>query len=175
MNIRALMIGALILGCVAAAAWFYHQGGAAEELDNAEQENTELAKLLLRQHELQEQLRRQEAEFAGAVAIIDAKYQKELADAEKRSNGFIDDVMSGRLRLWDPHARCGRPSSVPGATSSSASVDTGTSGAELSEEVERFLELEAERADKVAIRLAACQSVVRSDRVINQRRSDGQH
>lgn len=164
MNVKAIMLGVCVLGIVAVAWWFYHQGQKSEELVDVKEDNTILARTLDRLHELEEQVRQQEHDHSVEMAEIDKVNQKELTDARAKSGAFIDDVMSGKLRLYDPHARCGRPNSNTGETVASPSVDHGATGAELSDEVERFLELEAARADEVVIQLTACQAILRADR-----------
>lgn len=165
MNVKLMMGIALFLGIVGAASWFYHTGGKAAKLDVVKEQNVELQDAVKRIHELEETIRQQEMDMELAVAAIDEKYQRELTDAKKRTDGFIDDVMSGRLRLWDKGARCGKPAVHFDPTATvPTSVGDGETGAELSEELERFLELEAARADKVVIQLTACQEIIRADR-----------
>lgn len=164
MNIKAIMLGICALGIVAAAWWFYHQGQKSEKLVDVIEDNTVLEATLKRLKELEEQVRQQEHDHSEEMANIDRVNQKELTDARKKSGDFISDVMSGKLKLFDPHARCGRPGGTEGKTSTSSSVDNGETGAELSDEVERFLELEAARADEVVIQLTACQAALTADR-----------
>lgn len=165
-SIKSLMVGALIVGLLAAAAWFYFQGGKSEQLRDVKTENAELSAALQKQHELEEFIREQERMHGEDVANIDAVHQKELQDVRAKSDGFIDDVMSGRLRLWDRHAHCGKPGTNAGQVAGVTGVGDAASGAELSEEVERFLELEAGRADQIVVQLTACQAILKSDRGI---------
>jgi hypothetical protein len=164
-TIKEMMIIVAIAGLLGAAIWFYHQGRSSEQLIEARDDNAELLAAQKRIQELENEVRQQEHDHSVEMANIDQQYQKELNDGKKRSDSFIDDVMSGRLRLWDKHARCGKDtgSAVSEATTS-ASVGDGTTGAELSEELERFLELEAGRADEIVIQLTACQAIIRDDR-----------
>lgn len=163
-TVKEIMIAVIVAGIVAAAMWFYRQGEKADELKDAKAANVQLTTALKRVHDLEEQVRQQEHDHSVEVANIDQQHQKDLSNARAQSSQFIDDVMSGKLRLYDPHARCGRPGGDTGQTAGSSSVDHGGEGAELSEETERFLELEAARADEVVIQLTACQAILKDDR-----------
>jgi hypothetical protein len=91
---------------------------------------------------------------------IDATYQEKLHEQDALHARDLADVRSGALRLRDSGAKCpAQVSAAPGA-----SVGDGQAGAELSAAATEFLLSEAERADRVAIQLGACQQVIESDR-----------
>lgn len=111
-----------------------------------------------------------EAQHAAAVVAADEEATRRVADVERRKDAFVSDVVAGRIRLFDP-GKGKADASCPGGgggtgptTVAGAGVDHGAGGTELSPELAKFLGEEASRADKVVVKLTACQAILRADR-----------
>lgn len=128
-----------------------------------------------------EQLLEAQAEFARLTAAADALergHEEEMAaldldltrrlrDVEARKDRFVGDVVAGRIRLYDPgraadSCGAGRGDGTEATATAGPRLDHGAGGAELSPALGSFLGSEAARADKVVLKLTACQGTVRS-------------
>ncbi|WP_354474551.1 lysis protein [Pantoea sp. UYEF8] len=111
-----LALLAMLAVSAAASLAFYYRGNALEyktQLDKVSSSlrlaNASIADMQVRQRD---------------VAVLDAKYTKELADAQAAIDKLQRDVADGHKRLL-LHASC--PAMPPGKTSGSASMDNATS------------------------------------------------
>ena len=104
---RTLIIGLLLVALVAVCrvAYFYHDKYAAADSLATERQQT-IDDMQVRQRD---------------VAALDAKYTKELADAQATIDQLHDDVASGKRRL-QLHATCTKQS-----TSGAAGMDDAAS------------------------------------------------
>ena len=149
----------------------YQRGVEQQKAADAKAVNDKLQKALARVAELEAEKAKREAEHAAVIAEIDAKGQKEVANAKARSDRFIDDVHAGRIRLFDPRRSgescAGGSDRGTGAAQPGAGLGDGAPASELPrayvERVERTLKLGAE-ADEVVAQLTACQGIVGADR-----------
>lgn len=110
-------------------------------------------------------LREQERSAAERLAQVSAEYQKEVSNAREETRRRVAAVAAGTLRLRDPAASnqtCA--DRVPDAPAAAERRDGAEAGYLSGTAAQFLLELTAE-ADEVARQLAACQAVVRQDRL----------
>lgn len=113
---------------------------------------------------LEEKARSDERAHAKKLAVIAAKHQKEIADAEDQKNRDVADARAGRIILRIP-APCQSPDAgASGTASGTPGVGDGAATAELPREVTADLLALADDADAVVRQLSECQAVVREDR-----------
>ena len=166
----------LVAALIGVAAW-YVEGqkrqaySAGQQAERAAWQSLESAKLLAankRIRALEAERAAREAAHADALAAIDREKSKEVANVEARKERFVSDVVAGRIRLFDPGARsCPRGGGDEGAAPrAGAGVGDGEGGGELSGPLAQFLIGEAARADKVVVRLSACQRILEEDRKV---------
>ena len=145
--------------------WQNHSGHTAERVVWQARETTELASANMKLHALEESYRQQEQQHATNLNAIAVNYQKELDDANAKTDDLVRRARAGAFRLRDPgtstHAAGG--GQLPEtATRAGGLDDTGDRG--LSTDAAGFLLGLASRCDRVSRKLSACQSIVRSDR-----------
>ena len=148
----------------------YERGQKETLLTVAERDNRALVAAHARIEELKALVQKKEDDHAEAIAMIDRDKTREVANVEARKERFIGDVVSGRIRLFDPGTRdtgCAPGGGGEGpAARGGAGVDPRAGGSQLSDELGGFLVREAARADKVALTLQACQRIVEEDRKV---------
>ena len=110
------------------------------------------------------------AEKAQHVAAQDAitNRLKGVQIAYEKTKADVAARVAAGYRLRDSYASSTAASCIGGVPDAAASTagNNATGGGELSEQLTGFLLSEAERADKVAQQLQACQAVVLSDRAV---------
>ena len=102
---------------------------------------------------------RLESLYRKNVASIDARYTKELKDAQAENDRLRTDLLRGAIRLSIP-AKC-PAASVSSNTSSTGSTDA-TSRADIDERAAAEILTLTERGDKAIRQLSALQEYVRS-------------
>lgn len=160
---------AIACGAVLAIGGAYfkgHSAGADSVHVAYLQRDTEAAqKSLSKIRELSEAVRSKEQQKAHELAKVSESYQRELAQNEARKNALLDDVVSGRIRLYVNTRKDGDSGKPAGETTASACrCDGREEGGFLGQADTAFLVSEASRADQVVKQLGACQAVVRKDR-----------
>lgn len=115
--------------------------------------------------DLLEEMREKDQANADAMAAIDARHQKEIADREAISNRTIADLRSGALSLRDKFTTCQRAahSGSAQAGTSTGSCD-GPASLNLQVEDAQLFILWATEADRVADQLRAAQAIIAADR-----------
>ncbi|EBZ1027307.1 TPA: lysis protein [Salmonella enterica] len=92
------------------------------------------------------------------VAALDARYTKELADAQNQIDALERDVATGRKQL-QLHARC--PTVSAGKTSATSGVDDGT-GPRLTPTAERNYYTLRKRIEKARKQIDGLQGYIRT-------------
>lgn len=162
-----IIIGIVLVTAVAAGLWrlwayAYSEGERDAKLAFATRDNTALIKARAEVAKLHADVRALEDQHAIEVAAIDTQGQEELRRVQAAKEKFVGDVAAGRIRLFDPHARCPDNRGDPASEMArNPGVDHAAGGAELSKEAAGFLSNEASHADAVVVRLTACQAILR--------------
>jgi prophage endopeptidase len=163
-----ILLTLLIVWLASLAGVGYWQNGAghtAERVTWQARENTELAGANQKIQALEEAYRAQEQQHAEQLNTIAVNYQKELDDANSKTEDLVRRARAGAFRLRDPgartHATCGNqlPEIAAGA---GGRDDTGDRG--LSTDAAGFLLGLAGRCNRVSRKLSACQAIIISDR-----------
>ena len=152
--------------------WQRHDGEISERVtwQAKLQDQTQQANAALQA--AQSAARKEEQDHAQQLSDISANYQKELQDASKQHAADVAAIRAGTLRLRDPGAR---PHACAGGVSQASTAagrrdDQAGSGLPgpadgvLSDTAVEFLVSEADRADRLAKQLSACQAVINADR-----------
>lgn len=145
----------------------YAAGHKAALLEVAQRDNKQLVGAQAEIRRLTIAVRDLEAAHQERIAAMDEEATRRVADAEKRKDGFIRDVVTGRIRLFDPGRRradCPRPSgggAAEGEAVAAGSVGNGAGGTELSAEFAGQLTSEAGRADKLVEKVTYLQNYAR--------------
>jgi hypothetical protein len=168
-QVEVVVVLAVIIALAAGAWWLEAHGEsvgyqrAAHEI--AVRDNEQLRRVQGELDALRKDVARRERQHELNVAAIDAEGQRKLGEIIHAKDRFVSDVVAGRIRLFDPHARATVSGSGarPGA-GTSPGVDHGAGGGELSAEFTGFLAAEAARADRAVTKLAACQALLLEDR-----------
>ena len=134
----------------------------------AEKDNEELIAAKNELAELQAEVLVREATHQAEQAALDAEGQRKLKEVYGAKDRFVSDVVAGRIRLFpdrDAGRSCNGQASI-GAPGPSPGVDHGAGGGQLRGEAEilLFLNSEAARANKVVVKLTACQRELVADR-----------
>jgi hypothetical protein len=158
------LIAAAAAALVAAAATWYvtadHYKGVIAEKDDAQK-----TALIAAQQKADAKALFAQTQSGLAVAAASAQYEDKLHAQDIQHAGDLAAVRNHTLVLRDNAARCGSDhTEVQPGSSCSGRDDTG--GAELSAPATEFLLGEADRADRVVHRLAACQVIVKDDREV---------
>ncbi|WP_412098376.1 lysis protein [Enterobacter sp.] len=139
----------VVMAVLGALAFWYH-GKAADEQHRAD---TAEHNLNLANDTINDMQRRQRD-----VAALDAKYTKDLADAQETIDQLERDVAAGRKRLR-LNATC-----PANGTASTTSVDDGT-GPRLTDTAERDYYTLRKRIETVTKQLTGLQAYVREQRL----------
>ncbi|HEY9460809.1 MAG TPA: lysis system i-spanin subunit Rz [Paralcaligenes sp.] len=108
--------------------------------------------------------RRMEKHYTQQMALIDEKHTKELNNEKAMADSTITALRAGAIRMRDRFTcAAGTGLRLPQVGTTAGMGDGATAGG-LQIEDGTFLIREAERANKVATQLAACQAIVKSDR-----------
>jgi len=110
--------------------------------------------------ELQEKNRLQQQQ----ITVTADAMERTLKDETTKRDTIITDLRNNVISLRDKYARapvaCDLPAAAPGS-----GVGDATPGCRLSQQTSEYLVSEAARADEVANQLAACQKILRADRL----------
>lgn len=160
---------AIALGAVLAIGGAYFKGHSAGadsvHVAYLQRDNEAAQKNLAKIRELSQAVRSKEQQKAEELAKVSQNYQRELAQNEARKNALLDDVVSGRIRLYVNTRKDGDSGKPAGETTATACrCDGREEGGFLGQADTAFLVGEASRADQVAKQLGACQAVARKDR-----------
>ncbi|HDC2548145.1 TPA: lysis protein [Salmonella enterica] len=141
-----------LLIVIAALAWAtdHYHGNAVKY---KEQRDTVTHKLALANETITDMQTRQRD-----VAALDARYTKELADAQNQIDALERDVATGRKQL-QLHARC--PTVSAGKTSATSGVDDGT-GPRLTPTAERNYYTLRKRIEKSRKQIDGLQGYIRT-------------
>lgn len=166
----------IVLAVVVAAGWVayeridgrgYARGKSETEAGYAKRDNDALVKANQRIQELQDAARAKEREHAAQLTAINDQYQRDKAREIANRDRVIAGLRDGTTRLYVQLAgeaadRCrgGMPETAAGGGGNTGTGRTGI----LGEADSAFLINEANRADRIAGKLKACQAIVRSDR-----------
>ncbi|ECD9469679.1 lysis protein [Salmonella enterica subsp. enterica] len=152
MNRISTGVIASLLIVVAALAWttdHYH----SNEVRFRQQRDTVTHKLTLANETIDNMTKRQRG-----VAALDAKYTKELADAQNQIDALERDVATGRKQL-QLHASC--PTVSAGNPSATSGVDDGT-GPRLTPTAERNYYTLRKRIEKARKQIDGLQGYIRT-------------
>ncbi|ECW7554111.1 lysis protein [Salmonella enterica] len=143
---------ALIILLIVSLAWTtdHYHGNAVKYKD---QRDTVTHKLALANATITDMQTRQRD-----VAALDAKYTKELADAQNQIDALERDVAAGRRRLY-VNATC--PAVPAGKTTATPGVDDGT-GPRLNPTAERNYYTLRKRIEKARKQIDGLQSYIKS-------------
>lgn len=160
----AIAVGAVVVIGVASMEIF-SAGANSVHVKYLTRDSEAAQKNLAKIRELSEAVRSKEQQKAEELAKVSESYQRELAQNEARKNALLDDVVSGRIRLYVNTRKDGDSGKPAGETAATACrCDGREEGGFLGQADTAFLVGEASRADQVAKQLGACQAVVRKDR-----------
>jgi hypothetical protein len=170
-QVEVVVVLAVIVALAAGAWWLEAHGERVGEerarLAYAQRDNEQLARVAKELQALRSENERLQDEHLAEVAAIDAEGQRKLREVDGAKDRFVSDVVAGRIRLFQPDrvSSCGgdRPD---GAARAAPGVDHGAGGSQLRDEtaLSLFLIGEAARADKVVVKLTACQRELLADR-----------
>lgn len=112
--------------------------------------------------------RQAEQNHAQRLAEIDKTYTEKLKNEKNRYQAVMADLQHGTVQLRERFT-------CPGvsAVDQSAGMGNGTSGRGLRNTDAGFLVSEAGRADRIVTQLQACQEIIRADRTITAKDTDG--
>ena len=134
---------------------------------------TEISAIRVDAAEAKEQFERNarqvEQEYAKRIADIDKTYTEKLKNERNRNNTVIADLRRGAVQLRERFS-CPDVSETGGT----AGMGDGAAGRGLRSEDAEFLVSEAGRADRIVTQLQACQDIIRADRSITGRETDGE-
>lgn len=169
--IPSISAGVRIFAALALAALFalalyyaYDAGGDDREAPwlKREADRAAAAARLVREHDAE--LRATERAGAASVMAAVSTLQKENADAKAQSDRFVDDVLSGRIRVrWPPAGDRPDSARLP-APSAGTGGDAGAGACELPRAVAADLGRLASDADQVVRDLNACRAILRAER-----------
>lgn len=144
----------------------FEKGKAETVAEYAKRDNEQLKKVVAERDRLQKEKEALEARMTGLVAEADQKYQEGLSDGQRELNSAVARVHAG-YRLRDPGAkRTGGGAGLPAADPATGTGGgDGGQGADLSAASTEFLLRLASEADAVTKQLAACQAVIKADRM----------
>ena len=152
--------------------WQRHDGEIAERVTWQAKLETQMQQANSALEAAQSAARKAEQEHAQQLADISANYQQELQDASKQHAVDVAAIRAGTLRLRDPGSHPHACESGVSQTSSPAGgrddqANSGLPGPDagvLSDSAAGFIVGEADRADRLAKQLSACQAVINADR-----------
>ena len=157
-----LLIQAALVVFIAAGTWYhgYSKGERDTEGVYAKRDLQAASEASIAYAGIVERERKKEQTWAKSFARVSQGHQKELAD-----NAKALDIALASGRLYDRFAAHPETSgSACGAVAASPSGSDGSRGTQLSEALAKFLITEANRADKVVLRLTACQAILEEER-----------
>jgi len=161
----AIAVGAVVV-IGGASMEIFSAGANSVHVKYLTRDSEAAQKNLAKIRELSEAVRSKEQQKAEELAKVSESYQRELAQNEARKNALLDDVVSGRIRLYVNTRKDGDSGKPAGETTPTACrCDGREEGGFLGQADTAFLVSEASRADQVAKQLGACQAVVRKDRL----------
>lgn len=111
-----------------------------------------------------ERAREEEQGRAAGQAALDRQAFEELKNEFDSQGRTLVSLRSGAIQLRQRFTCNDSAPGAAGGTTTSASMDHGTGAGGLQIEDAGFLIAEAGRADKVAVKLKACQGIVAADR-----------
>lgn len=154
---------AAVVGFVAAVGGAYVQGrsdgNAISDREHVAEKLQQTTETAIAINGAQTRHRAQEAQWQESFSTVSTTLQGKL-DASKKALAIA--LAANRLR--DPFAK---PQTCGGATAEaapSASGDNAPGESELSVQFDTFLKSEASRADKIVLKLTACQEILTSER-----------
>lgn len=166
----------IVLAVISLALWYvyqtidgraYSRGKDETEAKYAKRDNEALKAANARIQALQTEARAIEAMRNAEMTAITDKYQKDKANDIAHKDRVISVLRDGTAKLYVTLANnapvsCGSQNSeiIPGARGTAGARGSGV----LAEVDSAFLVSEASRADRIAGKLAACQSVIQADR-----------
>ena len=163
------LIVALIVAWLASLAgvgyWQHQDGVNVTTAKYDKRDNIALTAANTKLHDVEEKYRLAEQQHAVDLNNIAANYEKEKQDANVKTADLIRAARAGALRLY-LHQAAGLPaarSGVPRVAAGAGGRD-GAGGGRFSARDSEFLLNLTGRCNAVRDKLAACQSVVRSDR-----------
>lgn len=161
-------MGAAIVLTVGAYIRGHSDGQESERLIWQERESEQLRLANAEIVRLNDEARALEQAGAKRIATLAEQHEKEKARAKANHDKFLDDLLAGRIRLYDPGrtASAGACPSAASATAATAGGGDGEARSELSPALARFLVGEAQRADEVVQQLTLAQGVIEEDRRI---------
>ncbi|MCZ4065623.1 lysis protein [Oxalobacter aliiformigenes] len=112
--------------------------------------------------------RQAEHKHAQRIAEIDKTYTEKLKNERNRNRAVVADLRRGAVQLRERFT-CPDVS----ATGGTAGMGDGTAGRGLRSEDAEFLVSESGRADRIVTQLQACQDIIRADRTITAKDTDG--
>lgn len=171
----------VVLAAISAAvygvnSWWNGKMASAKEagrqevrLAVAKERNDQLVAAQTRIAELEAERAKKQDEHDAKMASIDQEGQNALKALQGKHDRFLDDLFAGRIRL--PGQGGNRVAGSPGGggeqgaqAQGGAGVGDGKAAGNIPAGFGAFLGSQAERADKVAVQLDACQKIVVEDR-----------
>lgn len=165
-----LLIAALLVAFgVLAYGHGKHVANATWEAKVAKMERDQaeaLAKAHQERADAEQHARDIEAQRAADMAALDEQHTKEMNDAKADAERTIADLRAGTLRLRERFTCSAGARQVPGSTQAGTSTSVGDGAAThgLQREDAEFLVRESADATSEALKLKACQAIVRGDR-----------
>lgn len=165
-----LVVVLVVLAALAVAAWRLEVHGETVGYDRAAKEiavrdNEQLRRVQGELEALRKDAAVRHRQHELEVAAIDTEGQRKIREIEHGKDQFVSDIVAGRIRLFDPNASAAcRGEPAAGTAAAATGVDHGAGGGGLSEQATLFLLGEAARADKVVVKLTACQRELLADR-----------
>lgn len=169
LNLWAIVVALLvwIASLAGVGYWQNDAGHTAERAAWQKRENQEIVSANLKIVELSDKYRQAEQAHATALDTIAVTYEGKLKNANQKTAALERAARDGTLRLRDPHATPCPPGgdSVPEASAGAGQRD-GAGDGRLSGVAAEFLLSLTGRCNGVRDKLAACQAIVREDRVV---------
>lgn len=150
----------------------YDRGTSETTARYQARDNAQLQAVLAETRAAQDRAAKAEADAAKAQSVASSNYAKGVTDGKARLAAFIADSRAGNIRLRDPGSSgtgpaCGsQVGKAETAGTAPGSDVNGGGGGFLSESATVFLATEADRANKVVLKLIAARAVIVSDHAL---------